>query len=219
MPRKKATAASDEPKAKIINIPAPDFQLAEFELIGKTPYMQCRFGEKAKAAMRSKMVAGGTAKKGQAREPKNFDKLYEEAKYKSAQGWDGIPAHAFRAAMISACRVVGFRMTLAKLAVFIEADGEDPRDATPLIKIEGKPEKFEMVTRNATFTPDIRIRPLWRKWNCKLRVRYDAGLFSPTDIANLLMRVGKQVGIGEGRPDSRQSAGLGFGTFELRSQK
>jgi hypothetical protein len=32
---------------------------------------------------------------------------------------------------------------------------------------------------------------------------------------NLLARVGMQVGIGEGRPDSRESAGIGFGLFRI----
>jgi len=31
----------------------------------------------------------------------------------------------------------------------------------------------------------------------------------------LLARVGMQVGIGEGRPDSKNSAGMGWGLFEV----
>jgi hypothetical protein len=38
---------------------------------------------------------------------------------------------------------------------------------------------------------------------------------SDTDVVNLISRVGLQVGIGEGRPDSKQSAGLGYGLFEI----
>ena len=40
-------------------------------------------------------------------------------------------------------------------------------------------------------------------------------MLSDADIVNLISRVGMQVGIGEGRPDSKQSAGLGFGLFEI----
>ena len=43
----------------------------------------------------------------------------------------------------------------------------------------------------------------------------DADQFSLTDITNLLSRVGAQVGIGEGRPDSKSSAGMGWGMFRL----
>jgi hypothetical protein len=38
------------------------------------------------------------------------------------------------------------------------------------------------------------------------------------DIVNLLARMGEQVGIGEGRADSRNSAGLGFGAFKVETE-
>jgi hypothetical protein len=36
-----------------------------------------------------------------------------------------------------------------------------------------------------------------------------------TDVTNLMQRVGQQVGIGEGRNDSKMSAGMGWGCFTL----
>jgi hypothetical protein len=39
--------------------------------------------------------------------------------------------------------------------------------------------------------------------------------FTPEDVANLMARVGMQVGIGEGRPDSKNSAGMGWGLFKI----
>mgnify|MGYP000574967647 FL=1 len=72
-----------------------------------------------------------------------------------------------------------------------------------------------MAVRNATGVADLRVRPMWREWSCVLRVTYDEDQFSLQDVTNLLVRVGTQVGIGEGRPDSRQSAGLGWGLFRL----
>ena len=35
------------------------------------------------------------------------------------------------------------------------------------------------------------------------------------DVANLIMRAGMQAGIGEGRPFSKESAGIGYGLFEV----
>jgi hypothetical protein len=46
-------------------------------------------------------------------------------------------------------------------------------------------------------------------------VSFDADQFALGDIGNLLVRVGMQVGIGEGRPDSKKSAGMGWGLFEV----
>jgi hypothetical protein len=197
-----------------IQIPAPRFETLQFLLRGTSPYMQARFAEKAIAAMREKHVAGSVSRKGKKREPRDFAADFEGAMHKSVDGWCGIPAGAFRQACISACRLVGFKMTLAKLSLFVEADGFDVVDGTPLIRIEGQPEICEMAVRNATGVCDIRVRPMWREWSCTLRVRYDQDQFGRADVANLLLRVGSQVGIGEGRPDSKSSTGLGFGLFE-----
>jgi hypothetical protein len=56
---------------------------------------------------------------------------------------------------------------------------------------------------------------MYREWAIKLRVRYDADQFTAQDVYNLIARVGGQVGLCEGRPDSKSSAGCGFGTFEV----
>lgn len=62
---------------------------------------------------------------------------------------------------------------------------------------------------------DIRWRPMWEQWSAKVRVRWDANQFSAQDVVNLLSRAGMQVGIGEGRPDSKASNGMGWGMFEV----
>lgn len=198
-----------------VQITAPRLRTAEFSIRGTAPYVQARFGSKAMAIMRGKMLAGSQAKKGKARDPRNFDDDYEQAKHVGLDGEPGIPASAFRNAMISACRLVGFKMTLAKLSIFVKADAFDRADGLPLVHISGTPEPMEMATRNATGIADIRVRPMWREWSADVRIVFDEDQFSLEDVTNLLHRVGVQVGIGEGRPDSKQTAGLGWGTFEL----
>lgn len=197
-----------------VQIPPPRLQVVEFILRGTAPYMQARFAQKAMLAMRAKHEAGSVAKKGKKRDARDFTADYEGAKHVSTEGWCGIPAGAFRSACISACRLVGFKMTLAKMSLFVEADGFDAIDGTPLVKIEGECEPSEMPVRNATGVVDIRVRPMWREWRVKLRIKFDLDQFSMEDVANLLMRVGTQVGVGEGRPDSKSSHGMGFGLFE-----
>lgn len=200
-----------------VQISAPNFQQAEFRITGTAPYVQARFGAKAKNMMREKQVAGQQARKGKAKEARDFDQNYHDALYQSEEGWHGFPASSIRNAAISACRLVGFKMTLAKLSLFAEADGVDIIDGTPLIRLEGEPEPIEHAVRNATGVADLRVRAMWRKWSATIRLRYDADQFSASDVANLLARVGMQVGIGEGRPDSRMSAGMGWGLFEVKS--
>lgn len=208
---KRKTAVVDAP----VVISAPRIARVEFQLIGTSPYVQARFSAKAMQQMKAKMVEGSTARKGTKREARDFDSDYQQAMHKSVEGWVGIPAAAFRNAMISACRLVGFKMTIGKLSVFVDADGFDAVDGIPLVRIHGEPEKVEMAVRNATGVADIRVRPMWREWSTKVRVNFDEDQFKTSDVANLLHRAGAQIGIGEGRNDSRSSCGLGWGLFRL----
>lgn len=200
---------------KVVEIQAPRMEEAEFLIRFTAPYVQNKFSQKAREELMSIAMAGSRGKKGKKRESVDYDVVYRQAMH-ICDGWCGIPAPAFRAAMISACRLVGFQMTRAKLGIFIVADGFDDDDGTPLVKItKGKPERLEMVGRNSDLSRQVRVRPMWRECECLLRVRYDADMFSLADVANLLMRAGMQVGVGEGRPDSKSSAGQGWGLFEI----
>jgi len=117
--------------------------------------------------------------------------------------------------MIDACRTCGFKMTHAKMGVFIEPDTTDAEDDTPLVFIEGEPEQHKGMVRNKTGVCDIRMRPMWRKWSALVRITFDGDMFTANDVLNLMARVGWQVGIGEGRPFSKDSAGQGWGKFEV----
>lgn len=204
-----------KPQEETVTIKAPSIAKAKFRIVGTAPYVQLRFSEKAINAMAEKMKAGSQANKKKTREARDFDEDFRQAQHVATEGWPGIPASAFRNGLISACRLVGFKMTLAKLSLFVEGDGFDKVDAVPLIKIEGTPEPHLMHARNATGVCDLRVRAKFWPWSAVLNVSYDSDQFSATDVANLLLRVGTQVGIGEGRPDSKMSAGMGWGTFTL----
>lgn len=211
-----ANGAGAPPKAQKLSILPPNFKTAAFAIVGTAPFVMHAFSAKAIATIRETQTSGHQAKKGRKRDPKNFDEGYENAKHLSVDGWLGFPASAFRNAMISACRTAGFAMTRAKLSVFVEPDGYSP-DGTGLVKItKGEPRKHEGYVRNATGVVDLRARPMIDQgWEMTVRVRYDGDQFSLQDVANLLLRAGMQVGIGEGRPDSKNSAGMGWGTFTL----
>lgn len=201
-----------------IQIKAPNFQVLEVEIIGTAPFMQARFSQKSMLQMADKMKAGSTSTGKKVRTARDFDEDFEQAKHISMDGWVGIPASAFRSACIRVCSLVGFKMTQAKMSIFFEADGEDKVDGIPLVKlIAGEPEKSMMATRNATGVADLRCRPLWRKWGAKLRVKFDADQFTAQDVINLVHRAGVQCGVGEGRPFSKDSNGLGYGTFTIKN--
>ena len=202
----------------VVTISPPKFSRIRLRLVGTAPYMQARFSAKAMQAMKSKMAAGPTARKGGRKDARDFDDDFRAAQHIAADGWNGVPAAALRNACIDVCRMVGFKMTHAKMSIFVEADGFDEVDGTPLVRLDARePERVDMATRNATGVADIRVRPMWREWALNVVIRFDADQFTTSDVVNLISRAGEQVGIGEGRPFSKSSNGLGFGTFTVET--
>lgn len=209
-------APKQEPGVTVV-IKAPNFQTAEFKITGLTPLVINRFPEKAKNQIMATQSEGSKARGKKVREPKDFEQAFQNARHIAVEGWDGLPAAALRSAMISACRATEYVMTRAKLAIlYVEADGEDANEkGTGLVRIYSEPERDIRPARNADGSADLRSRPMFRKWSAKVRVKFDADMLSLESIANLLSRAGQQVGVGEGRPDSKKSHGCGWGTFKV----
>lgn len=224
-PKKKQTGIQpdvpNEQSTRAVAIPPPNFQRAEFLIRSAgVPLVIHRFSSKTKEEMKQKMETGRPASSRKVREPKKTDDLFEDSRYRSKDGWDGFHAGALRNAMISACRLVGFKMTLAKLSLFIEADGYDAKEPQiPLVRIYAKAVKQEDMARVTTGEPYVTVRAAYHDWTAKVRIRWDADQFQLADVANLLSRVGMQVGLGEGRPDSKDSAGMGWGLFDVASEE
>lgn len=195
---------------------------ATLNITGTAPFVQNKFSKKARDKMMLDMSTPKAAKKGKAaRDPRNYDSDFEQAQHKTAEGWNGIPCSAFRAAMIDACRTVNMVMTKAKMSVFVIPDGFDVDDGTPLVRIHSPapPERTESLVRNDNGGADIRIRPMWREWSAEVTVEFDADMITPESVVNLLDRAGRQVGVGEGRPFSKNSVGQGWGTFTVQVAK
>ena len=201
-----------------VSVLAPNFQRATFHIVGTSPLVQNKFSAKAQRMIQERQEAGSKGNKGKARISKDFEQCFKQACYKAKQGWYGIPAPTFSNAIISVCRVVGFAMTLAKLSVFTEADGFDAETNTPLVKItKGKPTMDISPVRLASGVCDLRARPMWAAgWEAIVRIRFDADQFTLQDVTNLMVRVGLQNGIGEGRSFSKQSTGCGWGEFTIK---
>ena len=213
-------ATTSLPPSRSVTIKPPNFGRAVFEIRGTAPLVIHRFSHKLKEQMRLKMEIGKAASSKTDRPAKNSDDTFNQARYISKAGWDGFHAATIRNAMISACRLVNFKMTLAKLSVFVEADGWDKAEPQiPLIRIYGDPVRQDDMARVETGSPYVTIRAAYHDWTAKITIRWDADQFTLEDISSLLSRVGLQVGIGEGRPDSKNSAGMGWGLFEIVGSK
>ena len=212
----KPTTSKDPGKASVIKAPNFGERVFEIKALAGTPLVIHRFSVKVKNQMKLKMETGKPAESKKNREARSTDDLYNEARYVSKDGWDGFHAGAIRNALISACRLVGFKMTLAKMSIFVIPDGWDSTEPQiPLIRIKGNPIKQEDMARVETGQPYVTVRAAYHDWAARVRIRWDADQFTISDVTNLLARVGLQVGIGEGRPDSKNSAGMGWGLFEV----
>lgn len=207
-------------KAKVrIEITPPNFVVLPVRVEGTAPLMLHKFSEKMRKQIEEKQTAKDTVTK--KRQPKDYAAEFNSARYRAkVGGWDGLPAGAFRAAMIAACRRVdGLPMTQAKGAFFIIADGRDETDGTPLIKIDGKATHDTRPVRLESGVADMRNRPRYDSWGCDLQIQFDADLLSEKDVANLLARAGATVGVGELRPQGPNSYGGDFGTWRVMTAK
>lgn len=203
-----------------VAIKPPNIQTGVVWVKGTAPLVVHKFSHKAMRMIRDKQEAGSTANTKRKREAKNFAEVFNGARHISLDGWDGIHAAAFRNACIRACSLVGFKMTMARMSLFFDADGFDATEGTPLVRvIGGEPRQLESMVRLATGVCDISVRPQWLEWGARLRIRYDADQFTASDVVNLISRAGAQVGVGEGRPSSTNSNGCGWGTFEISTEE
>ncbi len=213
------SAAPSNGNPQHVTISPPNIQTATFHIRGTAPLVVHRFATKVMREFEDKIIEGSKPKGKRKFEPKQPEDICREATYFGKTGdevWEGFNASGIRLAMISACRGANFKMTMAKQSFFVEADGWDIHTPLiPLVRISGKSEISKLIAKTETNVAMLTIRPMYKDWKAKIRIRFDADLFSLSDITNLLARAGQCVGICEGRPDSKNSGGMGWGTFEI----
>jgi hypothetical protein len=204
---------------KQIIIKKPTFSRATVEIEGTAPYLQNNFSSENRQKMEQKQREGSSqGKTRRAKPPKDFQKVYEGSMHISQEGWHGIPATAFRNAMIDACRLTEFDMIRAKMCIWIVPDGLDRDNLEPLVRItDGKPRMHIQRVKIGMNQTDLAARAVFEKWKADITIEWDADVFQAQDVFNLLARAGQQVGVGAGRPLSKTSGGTGKGTFKVNA--
>lgn len=169
-----------------------------------SPMIQHRWAEKAKRQMREKQAG----KKTKTREIRDPEAEVEAATYVTKDGEYGIPAMAFKSALITAAhKDVGIEKTLVRKSFFIPCS--DPNGVIP-IKSEPPAAREDMV-RVGAGSADLRYRPEFAQWTAEILAEYDAEMLTVDDIVNLVNRAGFGVGIGEWRPEK----GGEYGRFQV----
>lgn len=177
-----------------IVLPPINIQSVEFTLVGDSPLIVHAWSEKAKRQMLDKQMKKAT----KAKDAKDPQADYEACFYYTPAGKYGFPTIGVKAAMVGACRFVDMKMTEARGAFHI--DGE-------MLEVTGQPRMREDMVRVGMGTADIRYRPEFPEWSIATRVKFNAAVISPEQIANLLNTAGFAIGIGEWRPEKNGSYG------------
>ncbi len=184
-----------------IHLPKLDLRQIEIRLVGDSPLICHAWSKKAKEEMLAKQMKQAK----QAREAKDPERDFQESLYPFPGGGYGFPAVAFKSAAVDACsHIEGVTKVEARGAFHINCD---------MIKIVGDPTMRQDMVRIGMGTADIRFRGEFRKWECKVTIRYNASVLSSEQIVNLFNTAGFAIGVGEWRPQKDGS----FGMFHVES--
>ena len=186
--------------------------------MGVTPVIPHRWSEKSLRMMRDKQMSPDSTPRSR-REPKNpAEEAHDSCYWLDVKDDDdgtvstkgAVPATAFKAAMVGACRFYeGITMTQAKLLFYVEGEGPDQ-----LVPIEGDPVMREDTPRNSGGTADLRYRMQFWPWSAWLRIHFLPSMIGTDSVYALLDAAGKG-GVGDWRPSSPKSATGTYGQFRL----
>lgn len=178
-------------------------------IIGLTPVIPHCWAEKSLKLMRDKQFSGAGAARAK-REPKNPEEEAENASYWLPDGRPGMPATAFKSAIVESARYFeGVTIVMLKRIIFVEGEGPQM-----LVPIEGERTLREDTPRNSGGTVDLRYRYQWSDWSAILSVRFVPKLVTLESVVALVDAAGRG-GVGDWRPGSPKSNTGIFGTFRI----
>lgn len=210
-------------KSGIVLIPGIATEKFKTLLIGETTLMCHKFAEKLRKQILDKHMGEASA----GRERKDPEANFEAARYRLADGSDGIPAGGIKACFVKGfIKASGVPMTKAKGAIRVVADdpvsnlvriiGPKPRDLAegerwPTIENDGA----GGIVRNQSGVVDIRHRPVYWPWALAVEVEYLPSIASMAQVLQAIATAGFIEGLCEWRPGSKESLSGSFGTFRL----
>ena len=188
-------------------------RLVTVRLVGKSPLIQHKWGEKAKELMRMKQQEGKKTKDRELRDPE--DEGHKAGYYcDKEEKVPGVLAVAIKTAVIEAAHNdLGMPKTLVRKALFIYPMGREVVIPLETVSGEGNPvvEIAEDMVRVGQGSADLRYRPYFFDWAVTTRWEVDVDLLQVQDLLLLLERAGFGVGIHEWRPEK----GGEYGRFEI----
>ncbi len=180
-------------------------------IVGMTPLIPHRWSEKARRMM------PGHPERDTVKKTKDVRKPEEEAEaclYKLGKSL-AMPATAFKAALVGACRLFDKpSMQEAKQLLFVVGDGPEQ-----LVKITAAERVLrEDPARNANGGADLRYRYALVDWSAEVDVRYVPSIISRASVIALMDAAGRS-GVGDWRPSSPKSLTGTYGTWRVNEKK
>lgn len=204
-----ATTNGNAAEEVAIRLEPVGVQTYEIPILGISPLIMHSWSEKSLKMMREKQAGNRSRKK---LEPKVPEEEAEAATYRLPDGRPGMPATAFKAAIVGASRLFdGLTLVETKQLLFVEGEGADQ-----LVPIEGESYIREDTPRVGMGTADLRYRPCFPDWSAQLRVTFVPQRIDVESILNLVNAAGLG-GIGEWRPSAPKALTGTFGRFEVDS--
>src|ERR1019366_7445292 len=167
-------------------VKAPNIVALAVTIRGISPLVMHKFSRAAREKLALGMATPKNQKNKNDRSVRDYDQEFKDAHHFSDEGWVGVPCSAFKDAMVDAGRAANLVMTMTNIAL-IDAlpDGLDVDEGIGLVRIHGgAPQRHESVVRLPNGAPDIRVRPIWRHWECKLNIAYDSDMIPASSVLN-----------------------------------
>lgn len=174
-------------------------------ILGTSPLLTHRFGEKAKKQMLDAMQGRKSPKTN-----KDPEAEYQAAFYRFKDGGYGIPVVAFKGATVGGARFYS-GVTMRELKQYFFIRGEVGVDGQMLARIEGEPHMREDVVRVGRGGTDLRYRPEFSEWRTELSVTFVTSSITRQSLLSLIDAGGMGVGVGEWRPERDGD----FGTYRI----
>jgi hypothetical protein len=212
MPTKKTTEGTEAVGQSALDVAELQRIIYTIPIAGTAPLITQRWSEKARQMMLDAQQSS-TRKKREAKDPEaNFN----AARYRLPDGRDGVPATAFKAAIVHAARLFdGITQVMLRQAVVVLGDDRDER-GDALVAIDYDELRMrEDTPRNASGVADLRYRPQYWPWRASLRVLTIEGQIKDEESIVRLVNAAGFGGVGEWRPTSPKSATGTYGTFEV----
>ena len=208
MAKKKAKPA-DEKAIVLLRLKE---EVIEVPIVGKTPLIPHRWSEKAKGMMPGHPAAEEVRQKLGKRAP---EAEAGDCLYRLQGGRVGMPAVAFKAAIVGACRYFE-KPSMVEAKSIIHVAGEGPEILVPI-------DYDEMVLRedtprNTGGGADLRYRYMLVGWRAVLSISYVTTSITAGAIVTLVDAAGRG-GVGDWRPSSPKSATGLYGTWRIAADE